>query len=322
MWHGLFYLHFCIVVNFYSHIPCGMWRKAALELYYDKTISTHTSRVGCDTVEQWHQYITGGISTHTSRVGCDYFSNHPSDRFFLYFYSHIPCGMWLVRPNFKPIIIPISTHTSRVGCDLYLVQNMQLLDISTHTSRVGCDTFLPHCPLRPENFYSHIPCGMWPYSLQPSSTSIFNFYSHIPCGMWLMYTVAYLLIFDFYSHIPCGMWPIWYNLYTCSGCYFYSHIPCGMWRQLGEMSGIGRNFYSHIPCGMWQYVCACVCGKSSISTHTSRVGCDIMAISLRSSTRSFLLTHPVWDVTAIYSIFQSHYSHILQDGPIIHLELY
>ena len=36
----------------------------------------------------------------------------------------------------------------------------------------------------------------------------------------------------------------------------------------------------------------------------------------------FLLTHPVWDVTAIYSIFQSHYSHILQDGPIIHLELY
>ena len=94
MWHGLFYLHFCIVVNFYSHIPCGMWRKAALELYYDKTISTHTSRVGCDTVEQWHQYITGGISTHTSRVGCDYFSNHPSDRFFLYFYSHIPCGMW------------------------------------------------------------------------------------------------------------------------------------------------------------------------------------------------------------------------------------
>lgn len=37
----------------------------------------------------------------------------------------------------------------------------------------------------------------------------------------------------------------------------------------------------------------------TISTHTSRVGCD-----------------------AIYSIFQSHYSHILQDGPIIHLELY
>lgn len=38
--------------------------------------------------------------------------------------------------------------------------------------------------------------------------------------------------------------------------------------------------------------------------------------------KKFLLTHPVWDVTAIYSIFQSHYSHILQDGPIIHLELY
>ena len=142
MWHGLFYLHFCIVVNFYSHIPCGMWRKAALELYYDKTISTHTSRVGCDTVEQWHQYITGGISTHTSRVGCDYFSNHPSDRFFLYFYSHIPCGMWLVRPNFKPIIIPISTHTSRVGCDILVMKTHTNHIISTHTSRVGCDSIL------------------------------------------------------------------------------------------------------------------------------------------------------------------------------------
>ena len=59
-----------------------------------------------------------------------------------------------------------------------------------------------------------------------------------------------------------------------------------------------------------------------ISTHTSRVGCDIYAWDPTAADKGFLLTHPVWDVTAIYSIFQSHYSHILQDGPIIHLELY
>ena len=82
----------------------------------------------------------------------------------------------------------------------------------------------------------------------------------------------------------------------------------------------------------------------AISTHTSRVGCDsgsglhlyfvfefllthpvwdvTEGIYYNWIEKIFLLTHPVWDVTAIYSIFQSHYSHILQDGPIIHLELY
>ena len=59
-----------------------------------------------------------------------------------------------------------------------------------------------------------------------------------------------------------------------------------------------------------------------ISTHTSRVGCDYYTFLDGITVLKFLLTHPVWDVTAIYSIFQSHYSHILQDGPIIHLELY
>ena len=63
-------------------------------------------------------------------------------------------------------------------------------------------------------------------------------------------------------------------------------------------------------------------GHILISTHTSRVGCDDVIHIFQYLNLKFLLTHPVWDVTAIYSIFQSHYSHILQDGPIIHLELY
>ena len=35
-----------------------------------------------------------------------------------------------------------------------------------------------------------------------------------------------------------------------------------------------------------------------ISTHTSRVGCDVQACPKGILPRVFLLTHPVWDVTA------------------------
>ena len=57
------------------------------------TISTHTSRVGCDG-KRCYSCQHRCISTHTSRVGCDeYLKSLYSDLF-------------------------ISTHTSRVGCDL------------------------------------------------------------------------------------------------------------------------------------------------------------------------------------------------------------
>ena len=59
-----------------------------------------------------------------------------------------------------------------------------------------------------------------------------------------------------------------------------------------------------------------------ISTHTSRVGCDSIPNTFTIGPDGFLLTHPVWDVTAIYSILQSQHPHISRDGLIIHLELY
>ena len=34
-----------------------------------------------------------------------------------------------------------------------------------------------------------------------------------------------------------------------------------------------------------------------ISTHTSRVGCDARNAAIEFSVSKFLLTHPVWDVT-------------------------
>ena len=38
--------------------------------------------------------------------------------------------------------------------------------------------------------------------------------------------------------------------------------------------------------------------KCGISTHTSRVGCDVV-FRCGSRTGKFLLTHPVWDVTFV-----------------------
>ena len=58
-------------LNFYSHIPCGMWLASSLPFRNGITISTHTSRVGCDCNGCQIIWILQQISTHTSRVGCD-----------------------------------------------------------------------------------------------------------------------------------------------------------------------------------------------------------------------------------------------------------
>ena len=153
-------------LNFYSHIPCGMWlviRRCYSDSHF---ISTHTSRVGCDCGRKQSKKIPKLISTHTSRVGCDKCTIY----YFWYlfnFYSHIPCGMWqkqgeqvqvglkflLTHPVWDVTVTAfetgervtvISTHTSRVGCDaLKGYRGLILSIISTHTSRVGCDDFKP-----------------------------------------------------------------------------------------------------------------------------------------------------------------------------------
>ena len=126
----------------------------------------------------------------------------------LYFYSHIPCGMWQEKPVLEEPKEEISTHTSRVGCDF-----------------PGCRRYVSL-----SYFYSHIPCGMWHVSASLLSSRrkfllthpvwdvteycrvpfpIINFYSHIPCGMWLGYTYTMGCTGNFYSHIPCGMWRLW-----------------------------------------------------------------------------------------------------------------
>ena len=159
-----------------------MWREYPQISHQSEQISTHTSRVGCDSIilmllspekgfllthPVWDVTIHGRwaeicnrISTHTSRVGCD--------KRFLHFFS----------------CLNISTHTSRVGCDYncidrkcclvifllthpvwdvtHTVRSLHLqMKISTHTSRVGCDQYNLDLDNSWDNFYSHIPCGMW-----------------------------------------------------------------------------------------------------------------------------------------------------------------
>ena len=173
-----------LLFHFYSHIPCGMWLSYIWSIKITKIISTHTSRVGCDynlwrnlyiinifllTHPVWDvttiivfSFLHTKISTHTSRVGCDELV------------TAICLSKWR-----------ISTHTSRVGCDVgdarcsvlrcrFLLTHpvwdvtsaifmlVAILFISTHTSRVGCDTNRSRPNTNKRDFYSHIPCGMWP----------------------------------------------------------------------------------------------------------------------------------------------------------------
>ena len=126
------------LMNFYSHIPCGMWllfpSKPTLTAYF-------YSHIPCG---MWP-------CARRSRIGC--IGN---------FYSHIPCGMWPSKCTFICASIIISTHTSRVGCDrMATARRTKKCVISTHTSRVGCDRQSILCTSDISDFYSHIPCGMW-----------------------------------------------------------------------------------------------------------------------------------------------------------------
>ena len=92
--------------------------------------------------------------------------------------------------------------------------------------------------------------------------------------------------------------------------HFYSHIPCGMWHQSSNRHLPTNYFYSHIPCGMWL-----ICKRTY------------------HYVLSFLLTHPVWDVTQRIQIgigkrwISTHTSRVGCDtatdriGPLLHIFL-
>ena len=127
------------------------------------------------------------------------------------------------------------------------------------------------------NFYSHIPCGMWPSNLWASHFVLISIHtSRVGCDNSCLSLNAIDGISTHTSRVGCD--PL-RRLNLQSHTYFYSHIPCGMWRISGRVLIALLNFYSHIPCGMWP----------------TNVSSEMFGIS-------FLLTHPVWDVTAVLSI--------------------
>ena len=126
--------------HFYSHIPCGMWRK---ELCRRSKGNHFYSHIPCG---MWPLSLTvivtsaGFLLTHPvwdvteldeiSNKGDIFLLTHPvwdvtdlwnvGEIHYLNFYSHIPCGMWRVSGDAKVFGNAISTHTSRVGCDRYI----------------------------------------------------------------------------------------------------------------------------------------------------------------------------------------------------------
>ena len=162
-----------------------------------------------------------------------------------------------------------------MGCDPSLIAPHNALIISTHTSRVGCDCksiiFWPF----PANFYSHIPCGMWPVKVLPSVILVIFLLTH---PVWdVTKTERYFkrCSNNFYSHIPCGMWRLNRRtvIHQLRISTHTSRVGCDTFDK-SLAFGIS-NFYSHIPCGMWQGTSELTELSFDISTHTSRVGCDL-----------------------------------------------
>ena len=167
------------------------------------------------------------ISTHTSRVGCD------SQRAGLLRNSTI---FLLTHPVWDVTLMRCGAHTSKIFLLTHPVWDVtkrwkalnEFVKISTHTSRVGCDDFPHRCPCRQKDFYSHIPCGMW-RALFAAHLRTHHFYSHIPCGMWPSKVSPEISPFSFLLTHP--VWDVTgsHRLVQVTVCYFYSHIPCGMW---------------------------------------------------------------------------------------------
>ena len=150
----------------------------------------------------------------------------------LYFYSHIPCGMWqIVCFTIAKFWRFLLTHPVWDVTWIAERNNMTLIN----------------------DFYSHIPCGMWPHA-RIIKERWQNFYSHIPCGMWQHHQNQQnwlRLISTHTSRVGCDSIP---ESAISEGGDFYSHIPCGMWRCKKLLHMTFNDFYSHIPCGMWRWL--------------------------------------------------------------------
>ena len=249
MWPHLVFLceH---LANFYSHIPCGMWRIVPSPIKHTKAfLLTHP--VWDVTAERKQITAFIHISTHTSRVGCDRQRLHKniSYRKFLlthpvwdvtktvlagwwrqyHFYSHIPCGMWHLSFVDKMVL---SYFYSHIPCGMWLRKQADAYGSKKFllTHPVWDVTLYPLINTNfHENFYSHIPCGMWRYLISTGRSDKRFLLTHPVWDVTKYFLRVFLcqIISTHTSRVGCDkFYDAPCQIYTD----FYSHIPCGMWR--------------------------------------------------------------------------------------------
>ena len=179
------------------------------------------------------------------------------------FYSHIPCGMWHPRPpQRKSWKLFLLTHpvwdvtkeyrSNNSGKEFLLTHpvwdvtiictdNNTSIAISTHTSRVGCDWRWQFFRWSSDNFYSHIPCGMWQVCphCRKKQGGISTHTSRVGCDVSEILTAS-IFKSHFYSHIPCGMWPCVRQARVISAQFLLTHpvwdVTKKSWRTSGSLT--------------------------------------------------------------------------------------
>ena len=169
--------------NFYSHIPCEMWRSSVVSVTFSYLfLLTHPV---WDVTPTLHKQISDLLYFY-SHIPCGMW--RPSVAVVCrikYFYSHIPCGMW---QSLYALFCFCKNFYSHIPCGMWpkRAESERIIMIFLLTHPVWDVTeMLRQLGLEQKYFYSHIPCGMWRYCFFNILSTCSNFYSHIPCGMWL-----------------------------------------------------------------------------------------------------------------------------------------
>ena len=184
-------------------------------------------------------------------------------------------------------ILKISTHTSRVGCDRIFLTFQYITDISTHTSRVGCDSKYSDYGGYSYRFLLTHPVWDVTFWSVPVNSRQKDFYSHIPCGMWRETDLHDSAFGKFLLTHPVWDVTILQRLMLCLFQIFLLTHPVWDVTNFLRSYRAALDFYSHIPCGMWHGGPLQSYWRNTISTHTSRVGCDETRARKRSNIYNF-----------------------------------
>ena len=145
------------------------------------------------------------------------------------FYSHIPCGMWLIQ--------------------LYTIVTIMSF-LLTHP--VWDVTYTPHTLVLPLLFLLTHP--VWDVTMTNASIAshLIYFYSHIPCGMWQFFGVNLLIELLFLLTHP--VWDVTRFSITSpfTQVFLLTHPVWDVTAATPFQFQQHPYFYSHIPCGMWQ----------------------------------------------------------------------